>query len=143
MTIQYTDADGAPLRGSALGTRCFGQLAKGELPVGRATCTSTCSIPTEVPLDAEEVDEWCMDRWRTKATMLEGVPAHGKFKGTEPWPTSGGAVPSFSNRRRSRIFSSRKGSLRRAARLLASFAAYAVVAYGGLAVMCQMDPPGW
>ena len=33
MTIQYTDAARAPVLGSALGTRCFGQLAKGELPV--------------------------------------------------------------------------------------------------------------
>ena len=71
MTIQYMDADGKPLRGSALGTRCFGQLAKGELPVETCHVHFDVFDPSEVPLDAEAVDEWCMDRWRTKATMLE------------------------------------------------------------------------
>lgn len=104
------------------GTRCFGQLVKGELPVDtchvhfevgpasrcivivwrltfffkftlrntltfdfdnsdmrfirsspHATLYSECFEPEEVPTEPEEVDAWCMERWRKKAKMLQGV----------------------------------------------------------------------
>ena len=143
MTIQYTDANGKPLRGSALGTRCFGQLAKGELPVETCHVHFDVFDPEKVPLDAEAVDEWCMDRWRKKAAMLEGCAKGGKFEGTEPWPTSGGRVP-FAKQTAIRIFFVAQG-LACVGFLVSSrlFAAYALVAYAGLAVMCKMDPPGW
>jgi hypothetical protein len=143
MTIQYTDANGAPVLGSALGTRCFGQLAKGELPVRTCHVHFDCFDPTDVPVDADEVTQWTMRRWQKKSEMLRSCAAHGRFEGAKEWPASGGAVPFFTQTCL-RAFFVAQGVL--CVALLyhsRAFAAYAALALGGLAVMCQADPPDW
>jgi lysocardiolipin and lysophospholipid acyltransferase len=143
MTIQYTDANGAPVLGSALGTRCFGQLAKGELPVRTCHVHFDCFDPTDVPVDADEVTQWTMRRWQKKSEMLRSCAAHGRFEGAKEWPASGGAVPFFMQTCL-RAFFVAQGVL--CVALLyhsRAFAAYAALALGGLAVMCQADPPDW
>ena len=145
MTIQYTDANGAPVLGSALGTRCFGQLAKGELPVTTCHVHFDCFDPSDVPVDADEVTEWTMRRWQKKAEMLRSCAAHGRFEDAraKEWPKSGGAVP-FLLQTALRFFFVAQGV---ACVILLyrsrAFAAYAAIATGGLAVMCQLDPPNW
>ena len=93
MTVAYTDANGVPLSGSALGTRCFGQLMKGHIPVHTCHVHFKCFAPSEVPAGVEEIDAWCLERWREKAKLLEGIAKDGRVLGTQPWSTSGGRVP--------------------------------------------------
>mmetsp|Transcript_16052 Transcript_16052/g.39489 ORF Transcript_16052/g.39489 Transcript_16052/m.39489 type:complete len:162 (+) Transcript_16052:625-1110(+) len=143
MTVAYTDADGKPLQGSALGTRCFGQLARGELPVDTCHVHFECFKPDDVPTDPEAVDAWCMERWRIKAAMLQGVAKTGRIPGVEPWSTSGGQVP-LVLQTCLRVGFVVQGLV--CVGLLVTsklFALYAVVAFIGLGAMAQIDPPEW
>jgi len=145
MTIQYTDASGAPLAGSQLGTRCFGQLAKGELPVATCHVHFETFDARDVPVEPEEVARWCEIRWRRKAEMLAGLARPGAvgYPGAKEWASSGGAVP-FAKQTALRILFTLQGlacvgCLARSS----AFAAYAVAAFAGLAGMCYLDPPWW
>ena len=145
MTIQYTDASGAPLAGSQLGTRCFGQLAKGELPVATCHVHFETFDARDVPVEPEEVARWCEIRWRRKAEMLAGLARPGAvgYPGAKEWASSGGAVP-FAKQTALRILFTLQGlacvgCLTRSS----AFAAYAVAAFAGLAGMCYLDPPWW
>ena len=143
MTIQYTDAAGAPVLGSALGTRCFGQLAKGELPVRTCHVHFDCFDPSDVPVDADEVSDWTVRRWQKKSEMLRSCAAHGQFQGVKEWPTSGGAVPIFAQTCLRIFFATQAIACVALLYHSRAFVAYAALALGGLAVMCQVDPPDW
>lgn len=143
MTIQYTDAAGAPVLGSALGTRCFGQLAKGELPVRTCHVHFDCFDPSDVPVDADEVSDWTVRRWQKKSEMLRSCAAHGQFQGVKEWPTSGGTVPIFAQTCLRIFFATQAIACVALLYHSRAFVAYAALALGGLAVMCQVDPPGW
>ena len=143
MTVAYTDADGKPLKGSALGTRCFGQLAKGELPVDTCHVHFECFHPKDVPTDPEKVDAWCMERWRKKADILEGVAKTGRVSGFDAWSSSGGSVP-FVLQTFLRIAFTAQGLA--CVGLIVSyklFAAYAAVALFCLGVIAHVDSPEW
>ena len=146
MTIQYTDANGKPVLGSALGTRCFGQLAKGELPVTTCHVHFDCFDPSDVPVEIDEVTEWTMRRWQKKAEMLRSCAAHGRFTDAraKEWPKKGnGAVPFFLQTALRFFFVAQGVACVFALYHSRAFAAYAAIAFGGLAVMCQADPPNW
>jgi lysocardiolipin and lysophospholipid acyltransferase len=145
MTIQYADERGAPVPGSALGTRCFGQLARGALPVKTCHVHFETFDPRDVPSHPSDVEAWTMARWRKKAVLLRSCAEHGRFvgEGVEEWETSGGQV-SFFLQTVLRVFFVAQGFV--CAVFLwysRAFAAYALVAFVGLAVMCQRDPPNW
>jgi hypothetical protein len=145
MTIQYTDAKGVPLKGAALGTRCFGQLATGELPV--ATCHVHFDVFSvkDVPrgADENEVETWVMQRWRNKAAMLEGCAKSGRFEGVKEWTSSGGEVP-FVLQTFLRVFFVAQGLCCVGLAVSSpAFAAYVACAMGGLAVIAHTDPAWW
>lgn len=145
MTIQYTDADGKPLKGAALGTRCFGQLAKGQLPV--ATCHVHFDVFShkDVPAgeDEDEVEAWVWKRWRKKADMLEACASAGRFEGVREWSTSGAAVP-LKTQTALRCFFVLQGlCCVGAACSSTAFLAYVACAAVGLAVIAQTDPAWW
>ena len=145
MTIQYTDAKGVPLKGAALGTRCFGQLATGELPV--ATCHVHFDVFSvkDVPrgADEDEVETWVMQRWRNKAAMLEGCAKSGRFEGVKEWTSSGGEVP-FVLQTFLRVFFVAQGLCCVGLAVSSpAFAAYVACAMGGLAVIAHTDPAWW
>tara|TARA_B110000977_G_scaffold88331_1_gene117388 strand:+ start:264 stop:1436 length:1173 start_codon:yes stop_codon:yes gene_type:complete len=142
MTIQYVDKNDAPVKGSALGTRCFGQLAKGTLPVSKCHVHFDLFDPNDVPVDDEKVNEWVLGRWKKKADRLRQCAEHGEFREKE-WKSSGGQVP-FVLQTALRVFFILQGLL--CVWLLVHvplFTAYAAIAFGGLAVMCQQDPADW
>ena len=145
MTIQYTDDAGKPLKGAALGTRCFGQLAKGELPV--ATCHVHFDVfsAKDVPAgeDEDEVEAWVWKRWRTKAAMLEACAAAGRFEGVKEWPTSGSTVPLLAQTALRCFFVAQGLCCVGAACASTAFGAYAACAAVGLAVIAQADPAWW
>ena len=72
-----------------MGTRCFGQLAKGKLPV--ATCHVHLDVfsAKDVPSgeDEDEVEAWVWKRWRKKADAGT-VRVRGSVRGGEEWSTS-------------------------------------------------------
>ena len=143
MTIQYTDSQHEPVKGSALGTRCFGQLAKGSLPVRTCHVHFDVFDPGSVPTGDEPCNEWVLERWRKKAALLRSCAEFGQFQGVSEWSASGGSVP-FVLQTFLRVFFVAQGLT--CVALLAYqplFVAYAAVALGGLGLMCQLDPPTW
>ena len=145
MTIQYTDADGKPLKGAALGTRCFGQLAKGQLPGGDVSRALRRLLREGRPggrgrgrgggVGVEAVEE--------KADMLEACASAGRFEGVREWSTSGAAVP-LKTQTALRCFFVLQGLVCvGAACSSTAFLAYVACAAVGLAVIAQTDPAWW
>ena len=144
MTIQYTDADGKPLKGAALGTRCLGQLRQGPTPGGDVSRVHFDVFSRRTSRRART-----RTRWRRgcgsgggKGRYAGTVRVRRSVRGVREWSTSGAAVP-FKTQTALRCFFVLQGlCCVGAACVSTAFFAYVASAVG-LAVIAQTDPAWW